>query len=151
MAPLHDIGKVGVPDAVLDKPGPLTADERRVMQQHTTVGADTLAGVAARYPLFAGFFATAVDVARSHHEKWDGSGYPHRLAGEAIPLAARLVAVGDVYDALRSRRVYKAGLSHAAAVELMLRESPGHFDPALVEVFERAAGQFDRVFRETGD
>ncbi len=151
VSPLHDIGKVGVPDAVLNKPGPLTPDERRQMQAHADIGADTLAEVAARYPLFAGFFATAVDVARCHHERWDGSGYPRRLAGEAIPLAARLVAVADVYDALRSRRVYKPGLSHTAAVGHIVGGSPGHFDPALVAVFGRAAGQFDRVFRETAD
>jgi response regulator RpfG family c-di-GMP phosphodiesterase len=150
-APLHDIGKVAVPDAVLNKPAALTPDERRLMQGHTTAGADTLAEVAARYPLFAHFFGTAVEIARSHHERWDGTGYPHRLAGEAIPLSARLVAVGDVYDALRSRRVYKSGLSHPAAVEQMVHNSPGHFDPALLAVFQQVAPQFDRVFRETED
>lgn len=147
-APLHDIGKAALPDSVLNKPGPLTPEERAVMQTHTTIGAATLREVAARSPFAVGFLQMAADIARSHHEKWDGTGYPDRLGGEAIPLAARLVAVADVYDALRSKRVYKPGLSHATAVETMTGRSPGHFDPALLEVFARCAGEFDRIFRE---
>jgi len=150
-APLHDIGKVSVPDSVLNKPGQLTAEEKQVMQAHTTVGAATLADVSSRYAFATGFFATAVEIARSHHERWDGSGYPDRLSGEAIPLSARLVAVADVYDALRSRRVYKPALSHALAVEQMLERSPGHFDPNLLEAFRRAAPHFERVFRDAAD
>ncbi len=150
-APLHDIGKVAVPDHVLNKPGQLTPDERLLMQAHTTIGADTLAEVSARYPFATGFFHTAIEIARHHHEKWDGTGYPDRLAGEAIPLSARLVAVADVYDALRSRRVYKPSLSHPVAVGQMLDRSPGHFDPALLDVFRRVAGQFDRIFQEMAD
>ena len=150
-APLHDIGKVAVPDCVLNKPGQLTAEEKQVMQTHTTVGAETLAEVSSRYAFATGFFATAVEIARSHHERWDGTGYPDRLTGEAIPLSARLVAVADVYDALRSRRVYKPALSHAMAVEQMVERSPGHFDPDLLEAFRRAAPQFERVFRDAND
>ena len=150
-APLHDIGKVAVPDHVLNKPGQLTLEEKHLMQAHTTIGADTLAEVSAKYPFATGFFHTAVEIARHHHERWDGTGYPDRLAGEAIPLAARLVAVGDVYDALRSRRVYKPALSHATAADQMLTRSPGHFDPALLEVFAKAAGQFDRIFKDAAD
>ncbi len=150
-APLHDIGKVAVPDCVLNKPGQLTAEEKQVMQTHTTVGAETLAEVSSRYAFATGFFATAVEIARSHHERWDGTGYPDRLTGEAIPLSARLVAVADVYDALRSRRVYKPALSHAMAVEQMVERSPGHFDPDLLEAFRRAAPQFERVFRDATD
>ena len=150
-APLHDIGKVAVPDSVLNKPGQLTAEEKVLMQAHTTIGADTLTEVSARYAFATGFFATAVEIARSHHERWDGTGYPDRLSGEAIPLSARLVAVADVYDALRSRRVYKPALSHATAVELMLDRSPGHFDPNLLDAFRRAAPQFDRIFRDATD
>jgi response regulator RpfG family c-di-GMP phosphodiesterase len=150
-APLHDIGKVAVPDSVLNKPGQLTAEEKVLMQAHTTIGADTLTEVSARYAFATGFFATAVEIARSHHERWDGTGYPDRLSGEAIPLSARLVAVADVYDALRSRRVYKPALSHATAVEQMLDRSPGHFDPNLLEAFRRAAPQFDRIFRDATD
>ena len=147
-APLHDIGKAAIADAVMNKPGPLTPEERRVMQTHTTIGADTLRAVARQHPFAVGFLQMAIDIARSHHEKWDGSGYPDRLSGEEIPLAARLLAVGDVYDALRAKRVYKAGLSHAETVGIMLDDSPGHFDPALLDVFRRNADRFDRVFRE---
>ncbi|MGL6074480.1 MAG: protein kinase domain-containing protein [Fimbriiglobus sp.] len=150
-APLHDIGKVGVPDFVLNKPGQLTADEKILMQTHTTTGSDALAEVSARYPFATGFFATAIEIARSHHERWDGTGYPDRLIGDAIPLSARLIALGDVYDALRSRRVYKPAFSHAAAVEQMLERSPGHFDPSLIEAFRKVAPQFERIFREAGD
>jgi HD-GYP domain-containing protein (c-di-GMP phosphodiesterase class II) len=148
---LHDIGKVAVPDHVLNKPGPLTADERALMQAHTAIGADTLAEVSARYPFATGFFHTAIEIARHHHERWDGTGYPDRLSGEAIPLSARLVALADVYDALRSRRVYKPSLPHPVAAEQMLERSAGHFDPALLDVFRQVAGHFDRIYQETGD
>lgn len=150
-APLHDIGKVAIPDHILNKPGRLTPEERLTMQQHTTAGADTLAEVSARYPFATGFLHTATEIARHHHEKWDGSGYPDQLAGEAIPLSARLVTVADVYDALRSRRVYKPGFSHEETVDIMLNQSPGHFDPALLVVFRLVALQFDRVFRDAAD
>ena len=150
-APLHDIGKVAVPDAVLNKPGRLTPEELTTMQAHTTAGADTLSEVSKRYPFFTGFFDTAVEIARHHHERYDGSGYPDRLVGEAIPVSARLVALGDVYDALRSRRVYKPAFPHDAAVNQMLAQSPGHFDPALLGVFGRVAPEFDRIFRDAAD
>ena len=150
-APLHDIGKVALPDHILNKPGPLTSDERVLMQAHTTIGADTLREVARQHPFATAFLHIAIDIARGHHERWDGTGYPDRLAGGDVPLAARLVAICDVYDALRSRRVYKPGLSHHTAILTMTEGSPGHFDPALVEVFRRVAPQFDRIFREFGD
>jgi response regulator RpfG family c-di-GMP phosphodiesterase len=147
-APLHDIGKAALPDGVLNKPGPLTPDERQLMQTHTTIGAETLREVLQRYPFATAFLSTAIDIARSHHERWDGTGYPDRLAGDQIPLSARLLAIADVYDALRAERVYKAGLTHATAVRTMTEASAGHFDPALLDVFRRCAGEFDRVFRE---
>ncbi|OWK39354.1 protein kinase domain-containing protein [Fimbriiglobus ruber] len=150
-APLHDIGKVAVPDHILNKPGKLTEEELEVMKAHTTIGAETLAEVCSRYPFATGFFHTAIEIARHHHERWDGTGYPDRLAGESIPLSARLVAIADVYDALRSRRVYKPAYSHQTAVEHMLDRSAGHFDPALVDVFRQVAPQFDRVFRDASD
>ncbi|MBY0514976.1 MAG: HD domain-containing protein, partial [Gemmataceae bacterium] len=150
-APLHDIGKAALPDHILNKPGPLDPPERAIMQDHTTIGAETLRAVARQHPFATTFLHTAIDIARHHHEKWDGTGYPDRLAGEAIPLAARLVAVADVYDALRGKRVYKPGLSHNTAVLTMTEASPGHFDPALLDVFRRCAAQFDAVFREYGD
>ncbi len=150
-APLHDIGKAALPDHILNKPGPLDSGERLLMQAHTTVGADTLREVARQHPFALGFLQTAIDIARSHHERWDGTGYPDRLAADRIPLTARLLALADVYDALRSRRIYKPGLSHNMAVLTMVENSPGHFDPALVEIFRKTADQFDRIFREFND
>jgi cyclic di-GMP phosphodiesterase len=150
-APLHDIGKAALPDHVLNKPGPLDANERLVMQAHTTIGAETLREVARRHPFATGFLHMAIDIARSHHEHWDGTGYPDGLAGASIPLAARVLAFADVYDALRSRRVYKPGLSHTTAVMTIVEGSTGRFDPALVEVFRKTADQFDRIFRELTD
>jgi response regulator RpfG family c-di-GMP phosphodiesterase len=149
--PLHDIGKAALPDHILNKPGPLAPEERVLMQAHTTIGADTLREVARQHPFATAFLHTAIDIARSHHERWDGTGYPDRLAGDEIPLAARIAAIADVYDALRSRRVYKPGLSHHTASLTILDGSPGHFDPALLEVFRRVAPQFDRIFREQND
>jgi HD-GYP domain-containing protein (c-di-GMP phosphodiesterase class II) len=140
-----------LPDHILNKPGPLDPNERLAMQAHTTIGADTLREVARRHPFATGFLHMAIDIARGHHERWDGSGYPDRLLGDRIPLAARILAIGDVYDALRSRRVYKPGLSHTTAVMTMTETSSGHFDPALLEVFRTAADQFDRIFRELND
>jgi response regulator RpfG family c-di-GMP phosphodiesterase/serine/threonine protein kinase len=150
-APLHDIGKAALPDHILNKPGPLDNSERLHMQAHTTIGADTLRAVARQHPFATGFLNMAIDIARSHHERWDGSGYPDRLAGDRIPLSARLLALADVYDALRSKRVYKPGLSHNTTVMTMTEGSPGHFDPALLDVFSRIADQFDRIFREFDD
>jgi response regulator RpfG family c-di-GMP phosphodiesterase len=150
-APLHDIGKAALPDHILNKPGPLDSGERIIMQDHTTIGAETLRAVTRQHPFATAFLHMAVDVARSHHEKWNGTGYPDRLVGELIPLSARIVAIADVYDALRSRRVYKPGLSHNTAVMTMTESSPGHFDPALLSVFVKCAAQFDGVFREAAD
>jgi putative two-component system response regulator len=150
-AALHDVGKVGVPSTVLLKPGPLTAEERRAVEAHTTLGASLLHEAARRHGSALAFWAVAVGVARHHHERWDGRGYPDGLSGEAIPLAARLVALADVYDALRSRRPYKAPLGHADAVVVMTRRSPGQFDPTLLEVFARTAGGLARVFQEHGE
>ena len=148
VAPLHDIGKAAIPDGVLNKPGPLTPEERLVMQKHTTLGADTLREVARRHPFSTGFLQMAIDIAQHHHEKWNGTGYPNRLAGQSIPLAARLLAIGDVYDALRSPRVYKHGFTHEEALVEMLERSPGHFDPALLDLFRRIADRFDRAYSE---
>jgi response regulator RpfG family c-di-GMP phosphodiesterase/tRNA A-37 threonylcarbamoyl transferase component Bud32 len=150
-SPLHDIGKVALPEHILLKPGKLDAEERLVMQSHTIVGADTLSDVARRHGFAAGFLQMAVDIARHHHERYDGTGYPDRLAGEDIPLAARFVAVADVYDALRSRRVYKPPLPHNTAVMTMTENSPGHFDPKLLGVFQRCLPQFEQIYRESGD
>jgi response regulator RpfG family c-di-GMP phosphodiesterase len=150
-APLHDIGKVGLPDHILLKPAKLDAEERLIMQTHTTVGADMLQKVARNHPSAAGFLHMAIDIARHHHERFDGSGYPDRLAGTDIPLAARLVSICDVYDALRSRRVYKPALSHSAALQVMGDAAGSQFDPNLLEAFQRCAGQFEKIYRENPD
>ncbi len=145
-SPLHDIGKVSIPDAVLNKPGKLTPEEFEIMKGHARAGSDTLEEVCSAYGFCSAFLHTAAEIARHHHEKWDGRGYPDALCGEAIPLSARVVALADVYDALRSPRVYKKGYAHAEAVRTMLDESPGHFDPGLLEVFERIHGEFESTY-----
>lgn len=148
VAPLHDIGKVGIPDHVMNKPGQLTPTERRQMQAHTTIGADTLEQVARQNPFAQPFFRMAADVARFHHEKWDGTGYPMRIREGQIPLCARILAIGDVYDALRSKRVYKQGMTHDLAVKQILENSQGHFDPAIAEIFRTVQDQFAAAFRQ---
>jgi response regulator RpfG family c-di-GMP phosphodiesterase len=147
--PLHDIGKVALPDDILKKPGKLDPEERLQMQTHTVVGAETLRLTLRGFT--AGFLQMAVDIARSHHERYDGTGYPDRLAGEDIPLAARFVAVADVYDALRSRRLYKPPLPHHTAVTTIADGSPGQFDPKLLPVFRRCLPTFEQIFRDGGE
>jgi response regulator RpfG family c-di-GMP phosphodiesterase len=150
-APLHDIGKVGLPDHILQKSDKLAIDERIIMQTHTTIGADVLHKVARQHGFARAFLHMAADIARHHHERYDGQGYPDRLAGEDIPLAARLVTIADVYDALRSRRPYKPALPHGAAIQVMVEACPGQFDPALLQVFQRCSHHFDSYFRELSD
>ena len=132
-APLHDIGKVGLPDDILLKPGKLTTDERVIMQTHTTIGAAVLQKVARKHPFAATFMQMAVDIARHHHERYDGAGYPDRLAGSAIPLSARIVAFGDVYDALRSRaRLQASPVASGIHGHHDRRRQPWPIRPALV-------------------
>jgi response regulator RpfG family c-di-GMP phosphodiesterase len=147
-SPLHDIGKVALPDHILLKPGKLDPDERILMQAHTTIGAETLTEVAKQFGFAGGFLHMAADIARHHHERFDGTGYPDRLVGNDIPLAARIVSLADVYDALRSRRVYKPALSHSTAMMAIIDGSPGQFDPALIPAFQACAPKLERVFRE---
>jgi len=128
-APMHDVGKIGIPDAVLLKPGKLDAEEWAVMRRHPKIGAEIIGEHA------GGVLCVARQIALTHHEKWDGSGYPEGLAGEAIPLAARIVAIADVFDALTTRRPYKAAWSMETAFCHLRSESGRHFDPALVEPF----------------
>jgi len=149
-SPLHDLGKVGIPDAILLKAGKLTADEFTIMKTHTVVGAQTLDAALARFPN-ARFLQIARDTAATHHEKFDGSGYPQGLAGEQIPLCGRIVAVADVYDALTSRRVYKSASPHEQAKEIILGESGSHFDPEVVAAFIRAEQQIIEVRKRLGD
>jgi response regulator RpfG family c-di-GMP phosphodiesterase len=145
-APLHDIGKLGLPDAALSRPGPLSPVERRLMQTHTTLGGDIIDAVRREYGEALGVLATARAVVRHHHERWDGTGYPDRLAGEAIPHAARVVALADVYDTLRRQRPHKPAMSHAQAAQVILQESPGAFDPQVLRVFAALQDRFQRIF-----
>ncbi|MGD9721939.1 MAG: response regulator [Pirellulales bacterium] len=133
-SPLHDIGKVAIPDNVLLKPGPLTHDEFEIMKTHTTKGAATLDAALREYPT-AHYLRMARDIAASHHERFDGSGYPLGLAGDQIPLCGRIVALADVYDALTSRRVYKDAYSHAKARTIVVQSRGTHFDPDVVDAF----------------
>lgn len=149
--PLHDIGKVALPDHILAKPGKLELDERIIMQSHTTIGADTLQQVAQQHGLAVAFLQMASDIARHHHEHFDGTGYPDNLAGTAIPLAARIVTIGDVYDALRCRRPHRPALTHSLACQLMTDAIIGQFDPALLQVFKQCTDRFERIFCELPD
>jgi putative two-component system response regulator len=150
-APLHDVGKIGLPDHILHKAGKLTPDERIVMQMHTSIGADTLKQVAQSHGFAIPFLTMAIDIARHHHERWDGNGYPDQRAGTDIPIAARIVAICDVYDALRSRRSHKPALSHVVAMQLMKETCAGQFDPGLFGIFSRCAHEFDKIYREYPD
>ena len=140
-SPLHDIGKVGIPDSVLRKPGGLTVEEFEVMKQHTLIGGQTLEAVAISQPQ-AGFLAMARDIALTHHERYDGGGYPQGLAGDAIPLSGRITALADVYDALTVRRVYKPEYSHETAMSMILSERGKHFDPDVTDAFARRQADF---------
>ncbi|MBI1367982.1 MAG: response regulator [Planctomycetes bacterium] len=133
-SPLHDIGKVGIPDAILLKPGRLTDSEFDIMKRHAAIGAEALQDVA-QHGTCGGFLQMAIDIARSHHERFDGTGYPDGLSGGAIPLSARIVAVADVFDALTSVRVYKSAYSTEVARTMIINESGKHFDPTVVEAF----------------
>ncbi|MAL96151.1 MAG: two-component system response regulator [Haliea sp.] len=130
-APMHDVGKIGIPDAILQHPGALDAAQWEVMRQHTLIGAEIIGDDG------SAFLRMAREIALNHHEKWNGSGYPHGIAGEAIPVSARIVAIADVFDALTSRRPYKEPWSVSEALELIRRERGEHFDPELVDAFER--------------
>jgi len=149
-APLHDVGKVGIPDAVLLKPGKLSEAEWALMKTHTTIGAATIAEVMVQTPS-SGFLAMGHDIALAHHEKWNGTGYPRALAGEAIPLAARVLALADVYDALTSERPYKEAWTHQRAVEWITAQAGEHFDARMVGAFRARLDAFDRVRRELAD
>jgi len=140
-APIHDIGKVGIPDSILLKPGKLTRDEFEIMKTHTTIGASTLQAVRTKYPKNA-FINMGIALTRSHHEKWDGSGYPDGLTGEDIPLSGRIMAIVDVYDALRSKRPYKKPFSHEKSCRIIEEGAGSQFDPAIVETFTNIKSEF---------
>jgi response regulator RpfG family c-di-GMP phosphodiesterase len=149
--PLHDIGKIGLPDDILLKPASLSPQERELVQEHPVIGDRILEALGREYGTALDFLGPARVIVRHHHERWDGTGYPDRLAGDAIPPAARLAAVADVYDALRRMRMYKPAHSHATAVRMMLERSAGQFDPSLVDALRRCQGEFERIYRENED
>lgn len=134
-APLHDIGKVGIPDRILLKPGRFEADEFEIMKTHTTLGRDAIEHAEKALGISVDFLIFAKSIALSHQEKWNGSGYPQGLTGDDIPIAARLMALADVYDALISRRVYKEGMPHEKAVQIMINGRGTHFDPDMFDAF----------------
>ena len=149
-APLHDIGKVGVPDHILLKPARLTDAEYETILKHTEYGRDAVM-VSEKKLGKDSFLKCARIMAFTHHEKWDGSGYPLGLAGEEIPLPGRLMAIADVYDALVSKRVYKAPFPHSTAVALILEGRGTRFDPRIVDAFEAVAEEFRRIAMEFAD
>lgn len=144
-SPLHDIGKVGIPDSILRKPGKLTDDEFTLMKTHVEIGYKTLAEVGDRYDGNE-FIKMGIEIAAYHHEKWDGTGYVKGLRGKEIPLSARIMAISDVYDALRSKRVYKEAYSHKESVERIKSSSGSHFDPGIVDVFCRYQEEFELLY-----
>lgn len=149
-SPLHDIGKVGIPDCVLLKPGRLTDREFGVMKHHTIIGGETLTAAAREHPE-ARFLRMARDIALSHHEQFDGSGYPYGLAGEEIPLSGRIVALADVYDALTTKRVYKSAFSHDVARSIILEGKGVHFDPDIVDGFVQNEEEFLAIRQRFAD
>jgi putative two-component system response regulator len=143
-SPMHDVGKMAIPDAILNKPSEFDPAEWEIMKTHAVLGAKMLSGTSSPYLMMG------AEIAAGHHERWDGSGYPLALKGEAIPLSARIMQICDVYDALRSERPYKKAYSHERSTEIILsgdgRTLPAHFDPAIFEVFKNCSAQFQEVF-----
>jgi putative two-component system response regulator len=150
-APLHDIGKVGIPDTILKKPQRLEPDEFAVMKTHTTIGRDAIIAAENRLDSPRSFLSMAREIAWSHHEKWDGTGYPRGLSGDDIPFPGRLMAIPDVYDALISERVYKKGFTHEAAVEIIGKGSGTQFDPDIAAAFLSLADRFKDIARKLKD
>ena len=144
-APLHDIGKVGIPDRILLKPGRFVPEEFEIMKTHTTLGRDAIEHAEHSLGSRVEFLTMAKEIAFSYQEKWDGSGYPQNLVGDHIPLSARLMAVADVYDALISRRVYKAAMTHEAAVAIMVEGRGSHFDPDILDAFLEIQEEFRQI------
>lgn len=148
-SPMHDIGKIGIPDHVLLKPGGFSSEEWSIMRTHCALGANILASGTSPY------IRMGAEIALAHHERWDGSGYPNGLAGATIPLAARIMQICDVYDALRSRRPYKPPIHHARAVQIITlgdgRTQPEHFDPAVLAAFNRQAEHFALIYDQHSD
>lgn len=150
-APLHDIGKVGIPDGILLKPGKYEKAEFEVMKKHATIGKETIESAEKNLGLQSKFLNISKQIAYSHHEKWDGSGYPLGLVGEEIPIPGRLMAVADVYDAIVSRRIYKDPIPHEKAVSIIKNAKGTHFDPDLVDAFLRLEEEFKKIAEKFAD
>jgi putative two-component system response regulator len=150
-SPLHDIGKIAIPDHILLKPGKHTPEEFAIMKTHAEKGESMLIRTRRELGEDNLMLHFACQIARSHHERWDGTGYPDGLQGEAIPLAARLMAVADVYDALRSVRPYKKAFSHEEAVGMLLEQRGRHFDPAAIDAFVVLQEEFSLIARQLAD
>jgi putative two-component system response regulator len=148
-SPMHDIGKIGIPDQILLKSGELKSSEWKVMQTHTTIGAKILAGGSSPYTKMGR------EIALSHHERWDGRGYPHKLAGEDIPFSARIMSICDVYDALRSKRRYKPSYDHTKAINIIRdgdeRVTNSHFDPDIMDTFLSRGSDFAEIYDSMSD
>ena len=144
---LHDIGKVGIPDAILLKPAKLSAEEFEIIKRHTVLGGNAIRAIESRIE-GRSFLILGKEIAYCHHEKWDGSGYPKGLQGEDIPMSARIVALADVYDALTTKRFYKEAYSHEKSKQIIFSLKGSHFDPAVVEAFAVLEGEFDRIRQE---
>jgi response regulator RpfG family c-di-GMP phosphodiesterase len=144
---LHDIGKVGIPDAILLKPGKLTPDEFEIIKRHSTLGGDILTDIEAGIEGQT-FLTLGKEIAYYHHEKWDGTGYPKGLKGEQIPLSARIVALADVYDALTSERIYKKAITHEKAKEIITHANGKHFDPDVVDSFLTREEDFKMIWEK---
>ena len=148
-SPLHDVGKVAIPDAILLKPGKLTPEEFESMKAHAELGSRTLEAVRHKYPGNA-FLNMGIQIARSHHERWDGKGYPDRLAGHDIPICARIMAIADVYDALTSKRCYKPAFSHEKSSQIIVEGAGSQFDARIVEAFIAVQGEFQSTREHFG-
>jgi len=150
-APLHDIGKVGIPDRILLKPGRFEPEEFEIMKRHSALGRDAIECAEQSLGTNVEFLSMAKEIAQSHHEKWDGGGYPEGLSGDAIPISARLMALADVYDSLISRRIYKEGMSHEKATGIILENRGSHFDPDIVDAFIEIQGEFQAIATRYAD
>ncbi|MCL2022420.1 MAG: two-component system response regulator [Betaproteobacteria bacterium] len=150
-APLHDIGKVGIPDNILLKPGKLTADEFEVMKTHAALGYNSIERAERILGHKTDFLVCAKEISHSHHEKWDGSGYPQGLSGDDIPISARLMALADVYDAMASRRIYKSGMSHDVVRDTIIQGRMRHFDSDVVDAFLAEEDKFLEIFTHFSD